>query len=114
MKNKCQIIPVNEYDGLPSIVFEDDKHRYTIGLTGHLTRLRKKTCSLCRSSISHVVVFEYAKHRRVERFCRENAANYGEVPPDPIVEQQELNLKLKLTNKQKLAIQKWTNIKVRM
>lgn len=108
-KVKCQIIPVSEYDGIPPVVFEDDKHRYTIGPTGHLTRLRKKTCSLCASSMSYVVIFEYAKHQRVERFCREHASEFGELP-DPIQVEQEL----KLTNKQKLAIQKWTNVKVKI
>jgi hypothetical protein len=107
VKYKCQIIPVNEYDHQP-IAFEDDNHRYTIGPTGHLTRLRRKTCSLCSSSTSYVVIFEYAKHQRVERFCKEHAANYGELPDTP----QEQHTQL--TNKQKLAIQKWTSIKVRM
>ena len=104
MKTKCQIIPVNEYDHKP-IAFEDDNHRYTIGPTGHLTRLRKKTCSLCGSSTSYVVIFEYPKHQRVERFCKEHAANYGEPPADTPLDQE-------LTNKQKLALQRWTSIKV--
>jgi hypothetical protein len=108
LKTKCQIIPVNEYDHKP-IVFEDDNNSYTIGRTGHLTRLRRKTCSLCASSTSYVVISEYPKHKRVERFCREHASKFGELPPtpDPIVEQ-----KLKITKKQKLALQRWTNIKV--
>lgn len=100
---KCQILPVNEYDGTPPVVFEDDEHRYTIARTGHLTRLRKKTCSLCASSMTYVVIFEYAKHRRVERFCSKHASIYGELPepvPNPIP-QEHLR-----------AIQKWTNMKV--
>ena len=108
MKPKCpiKIIPANEFDNLPPVVHEDDKWRYTIGPTGHFTRLRKKSCSQCGSSMSHVVIFEYAKHRRVERFCSKHAANYGELPEPEVQQEQEL------TNKQKLAIQKWNSIKV--
>ncbi len=109
MKPKCKcpikIIPVNEYDRTPLVVHEDDKWRYTIGPTGHLTRLRKKSCCICGENMSYVVIFEYAKHRRVERFCRQHASEFGELP----VEQELANLNL--TNKQKLAIQKWTNIR---
>ncbi len=104
MKTKCQIIPASVFDNLPPVVHEDEKWRYTIGPTGHFTRLRKKTCSICPVSMSYVVIFEYAKHRRVERFCRQHASEFGELPEPEV--QQELN------NKQKLAIQKWTSIKV--
>lgn len=101
----CQIIPIEEYDGIP-IIFEDDKWRYKLGPTGHFTRLRKKTCFLCGQSARFVCIFDYSGHQSIERFCPEHTSNYGELPKqDP---QQEL----KLTNKQKLAIQKWTSIKV--
>ena len=80
-KVKCQIIPVNEYDGTPPVVFEDDKHRYVAGAKGHYIRLRKKTCSICPVSMSYVVIFNYKKHQRVERFCRDHAASFGPLPP---------------------------------
>jgi hypothetical protein len=102
-----QIIPIEEYDGIGPIVAEDDIHLYILGHKGHLTRLRKKTCSRCASTMSHVIIFEYKRHTRVERFCRDHAAQFGELPepipiPNPIPEEQ-LG-----------AIQKWTNIKVRI
>jgi len=83
-KTKCRIIPASVFDGLPPVVFEDDKHRYILGPTGHLTRLRRKTCSVCPASMSYVVIFEYKKHNRAERFCKQHAAGFGQpLPPIP-------------------------------
>ncbi|TLX88002.1 MAG: hypothetical protein E6K97_07780 [Thaumarchaeota archaeon] len=101
----CQIIPVNVYDGTPPVVFEDDKWRYILRNTGHLLRLRRKTCSICPVSMSYVVIFEYSHHRRVERFCAHHAEQFGALPEIPQTE---------ITSKQKLALQKWSNIKVKI
>ncbi len=104
-RRKCQIIPIEEYDGIGPIVAEDDIHLYFLGYKRHITKLRKKTCSRCSSTMSHVIIFNYSRHNRVERFCREHASKYGELPePIPIPIPQE----------QLRAIQKWTNIKVKI
>ena len=33
--------------------------------------------------MSYVIIFEYKKHQRVERFCTEHAAEFGTLPPIP-------------------------------
>lgn len=114
MKTKCRIIPANVYDNLPPVVFEDDKHRYILGPTGHLTRLRRKTCSICPASMSYVVIFEYSKHKRAERFCKQHAAEFGHghpLPPipDPIPEYEITNARNKhmIPKLSTEAIRKW-------
>ncbi|MGB5090757.1 MAG: hypothetical protein WBN72_07420 [Nitrososphaeraceae archaeon] len=104
MKRKCQIIPIEVYDKTP-IVYEDNNWRYSIGPSGHLVRLRRKTCSLCSQNVSFVIIFEHTGHFSVERYCRDHSATFtDELPETPPPEE--------LTNKQKLALEKWINIKV--
>jgi hypothetical protein len=109
MKTKCQIIPASIYDNLPPVVFEDDKWRYILGNSGHLIRLRKKTCSICPISMSYVVIFEYAKHNRVERFCSQHASEFGELPPIPEIPLSEITDKQrrKIPQISTEAIRKW-------
>lgn len=111
-KAKCKIIPIEEFDGIPRIVAEDDKHRYFINVRGHITKLRRKNCFSCSEPARFVIIFTYAKHRRVERFCRNHASNYGELPD---IQQQQQEYYDELSNEQKIAfqtMQKWNNIKV--
>lgn len=108
-----KIIPIETYDGILGVVAEDDKHRYVLNDTGHIIKLRRKTCFLCPNSANFVLIFGYSKHKRVERLCRDHASNYGELPDTPQL--QESIQYNELTSKQKHAIeimQKWNNIKV--
>src|SRR6266508_4190985 len=102
MKAKCQIIPVSVYDKTPPVVHEDDKWRYILGSKGHLIRLRRKTCSICPASMAYVVIFEYAKHRKVERYCAKCAQEFGEVPdiPQPEISKDISQITVK-------ALQRW-------
>jgi hypothetical protein len=107
---KIDIIPIEIYDGITKVVAEDDKHRYVLTDKGHIIKLRRKNCVLCPNSASFIIIFGYAKHRRVERFCPDHASNYGELPDIPLQEYE-------LSSKQKIAIeamQKWNNIKVKV
>ena len=109
MKTKCQIIPVETYDGFLKIVAEDDKHRYVLSDKGHITKLRRKTCFLCPDAALFVIIFYHPRHNRVERFCKNHASNYGELPESPQLQDYELDSKQKLAI---AAMQKWNNIKV--
>ena len=110
---RCQIIPIEVYDGIPRIVAEDDKHRYILNDSGHITKLRRKNCFSCLEPARFVIIFSYAKHTRVERCCSQHASNYGELPDIP----QQQKYYDELSNEQKIAIQtmqRWNNIKVRI
>ena len=116
----CQIIPASVYDNLPPIVFEDDKWRYTLGDTGHFTRLRRKICFSCSESAPYVIIFKFAKHNRVERCCVQHAQEFAngnneELPEIPKVEEATViaRSKGKIPQISTEAIRKW-NMQVRI
>jgi hypothetical protein len=87
-RRKCEIIPVSQYDGGLAILFEDNTHKYHKGAKGHYLKITRKTCSICASTAVYVAIFKYPRHNRVERFCKEHAAqftNAKELPPIPEV-----------------------------
>ena len=89
-RRKCEIIPVSVYDDMKKILVEDNNninnnaHKYHKGEKGHYLKIIRKTCSLCASPAVYVGIFRYPRHTRVERFCKEHAAqftNAKELPP---------------------------------
>jgi hypothetical protein len=76
-RRKCQIIPVNEYDGMPPVAYEDNSHKYFQGQKGHYLKVTRKTCSEYAKTAIFVGIFKYRRHQRVERFCKEHAATFG-------------------------------------
>lgn len=103
----------NVYDNLPPLVFEDDRWRYVSGKTGHLIRLRRKTCFSCSKSAVFVVILNYKKHNKVVHCYSEHASAFGQVPPipDPIQPQHIKEYKEKIPTTE--VIRKW-NMQVKI
>ena len=88
---KCEIIPVSVYDGTPLSAYENDGHKYHKGAKGHYLKITRKTCCMCHSTALYVGIFRYPRHNRVERFCKEHAAQFTnakdkELPPIPEIQ----------------------------
>jgi hypothetical protein len=83
-KCNCELIPVSVYEGTPPVEFEDNTHKYFKSTRGkaYYRKVNRKTCNICSKTAEYLTMFKYARHNRVERFCRDHAQQFsdGELP----------------------------------
>jgi hypothetical protein len=91
-RRKCEIIAVTEYEHLPPVAFENDGHKYHKSDKGRYLKATRKTCNMCASPAVYVAIFKYPRHNRVERFCKEHAAQFTNAKELPLLQKSLLRI----------------------